>query len=283
MKENKPTRLVVMCQNNSAASLPSLLFAFSLCRLAVTLFITGAALQGINQANGIMSTKKWVCGSALSRENCCFALQPINTWGVRPRKKSQLLEAVVSFIYLFWTKKWFIKSLWESYLAFPDPRCAHSAVFQLCEKGKISDTFSHRGNDMMVIFHPISRRNATTHRHTPSGGLTCHLRRHQTALNYTFHSFFSQCINEEGFRLFLKTYLEVEDFPVDLCQRLFRSFQNSEATQEDSASEIIQHALTQLSGSTLLCSGPLSIYAMAYLAYIHLSPHACEALFVQIW
>uniref|UniRef100_A0A8C6UBE0 Diacylglycerol kinase n=1 Tax=Neogobius melanostomus TaxID=47308 RepID=A0A8C6UBE0_9GOBI len=37
----------------------------------------------------------------------------------------------------------------------------------------------------------------------------------------------SQCINEEGFRLFLKTYLEVEDFPVDLCQRLFRSFQNS--------------------------------------------------------
>uniref|UniRef100_A0A8C6U503 Diacylglycerol kinase n=1 Tax=Neogobius melanostomus TaxID=47308 RepID=A0A8C6U503_9GOBI len=36
-----------------------------------------------------------------------------------------------------------------------------------------------------------------------------------------------ECINEEGFRLFLKTYLEVEDFPVDLCQRLFRSFQNS--------------------------------------------------------
>uniref|UniRef100_A0A6Q2XBK0 Diacylglycerol kinase n=1 Tax=Esox lucius TaxID=8010 RepID=A0A6Q2XBK0_ESOLU len=35
-----------------------------------------------------------------------------------------------------------------------------------------------------------------------------------------------QCINEEGFRLFLKTYLEVEDFPKDLCQRLFRSFQN---------------------------------------------------------
>uniref|UniRef100_A0A671VIG8 Diacylglycerol kinase n=1 Tax=Sparus aurata TaxID=8175 RepID=A0A671VIG8_SPAAU len=46
------------------------------------------------------------------------------------------------------------------------------------------------------------------------------------------------CINEEGFRLFLKTYLEVEDFPVDLCQRLFRSFQNSEPTQEDSAKEV---------------------------------------------
>uniref|UniRef100_A0A8C7R810 Diacylglycerol kinase n=1 Tax=Oncorhynchus mykiss TaxID=8022 RepID=A0A8C7R810_ONCMY len=28
------------------------------------------------------------------------------------------------------------------------------------------------------------------------------------------------------FRLFLKTYLEVEDFPKDLCQRLFRSFQS---------------------------------------------------------
>uniref|UniRef100_A0A8C3AB68 Diacylglycerol kinase n=1 Tax=Cyclopterus lumpus TaxID=8103 RepID=A0A8C3AB68_CYCLU len=74
-----------------------------------------------------------------------------------------------------------------------------------------------------------------------------------------------QCINEEGFRLFLKTYLEVEDFPVDLCQRLFRSFQNSEPTQEDSASEIIHHVLTQLTASMLLCSMPVSIYAMAYL------------------
>uniref|UniRef100_A0AAQ6A191 Diacylglycerol kinase n=1 Tax=Amphiprion ocellaris TaxID=80972 RepID=A0AAQ6A191_AMPOC len=46
----------------------------------------------------------------------------------------------------------------------------------------------------------------------------------------------------EGFRLFLKTYLEEEDFPVDLCQRLFRSFQNSEPTQEDSTSEIIYTA-----------------------------------------
>ncbi|KAM9344186.1 diacylglycerol kinase, alpha a [Pholidichthys leucotaenia] len=47
-----------------------------------------------------------------------------------------------------------------------------------------------------------------------------------------------ECINEEGFRLFLKTYLEVEDFPVDLCQRLFRSFQNSELSQEDSTKEV---------------------------------------------
>uniref|UniRef100_A0A8C4HKI0 Diacylglycerol kinase n=1 Tax=Dicentrarchus labrax TaxID=13489 RepID=A0A8C4HKI0_DICLA len=91
----------------------------------------------------------------------------------------------------------------------------------------------------------------------------------------------AECINEEGFRLFLKTYLEVEDFPVDLCQRLFRSFQNSEPTREDSASEIIHHVLTQLTASMLLCSRPLSIYAMAYLAYIHLSPHACEEVFLK--
>lgn len=52
----------------------------------------------------------------------------------------------------------------------------------------------------------------------------------------------------------------MEDFPVDLCQRLFRSFQNSEAAQEDSASEIIRRALTRLSASTLLCSGALINY-----------------------
>uniref|UniRef100_A0A673XIJ3 Diacylglycerol kinase n=1 Tax=Salmo trutta TaxID=8032 RepID=A0A673XIJ3_SALTR len=45
-----------------------------------------------------------------------------------------------------------------------------------------------------------------------------------------------QCINEEGFRLFLKTYLEVEDFPKDLCQRLFQSFQSgTELDGQDNA------------------------------------------------
>lgn len=63
---------------------------------------------------------------------------------------------------------------------------------------------------------------------------------------------FLQCINEEGFRLFLKTYLEVEDFPVDLCQRLFRSFQNPEAAQEDAASKIIHGAVPQPTDSKLL-------------------------------
>uniref|UniRef100_A0A8C8E333 Diacylglycerol kinase n=1 Tax=Oryzias sinensis TaxID=183150 RepID=A0A8C8E333_9TELE len=52
--------------------------------------------------------------------------------------------------------------------------------------------------------------------------------------------FTPQCINEEGFRLFLKTYLEGEDLPADLCQRLFRSFQNSESTQEQTNSEILK-------------------------------------------
>uniref|UniRef100_A0A8C6VUN4 Diacylglycerol kinase n=1 Tax=Nothobranchius furzeri TaxID=105023 RepID=A0A8C6VUN4_NOTFU len=49
----------------------------------------------------------------------------------------------------------------------------------------------------------------------------------------------------EGFRHFLKAYLEVEDFPSDLCQRLFRSFQNSKPTQEESTSEIIHTASIQ--------------------------------------
>uniref|UniRef100_A0A1A7XEI2 Diacylglycerol kinase n=1 Tax=Iconisemion striatum TaxID=60296 RepID=A0A1A7XEI2_9TELE len=47
-----------------------------------------------------------------------------------------------------------------------------------------------------------------------------------------------ECINEEGFRHFLKAYLEVEDFPSDLCQRLFCSFQNSKPTQEESTKEV---------------------------------------------
>uniref|UniRef100_A0A8D3E4C0 Diacylglycerol kinase n=1 Tax=Scophthalmus maximus TaxID=52904 RepID=A0A8D3E4C0_SCOMX len=75
-------------------------------------------------------------------------------------------------------------------------------------------------------------------------------------LSPSFLSFFPpQCINEEGFRLFLKTYLEVEDFPAALCQRLFRSFQNSEPAQEDSTSEIMPRLL--------------SIYNAAHLAHGH--------------
>ncbi|XP_036386887.1 diacylglycerol kinase alpha-like isoform X2 [Megalops cyprinoides] len=36
------------------------------------------------------------------------------------------------------------------------------------------------------------------------------------------------CIDLEGFSLFLKMYLEVDDLPLDLCQRIFCSFQNPE-------------------------------------------------------
>lgn len=89
---------------------------------------------------------------------------------------------------------------------------------------------------------------------------------------YVYSSFihlFFQCINEEGFRLFLKTYLEVEDFPVDLCQRLFRSFQNPEAAQEDAASTIIHSTVTQPTDSKLLmqqalissCHGLFGLYS----------------------
>ncbi|CAG5982355.1 unnamed protein product [Menidia menidia] len=41
------------------------------------------------------------------------------------------------------------------------------------------------------------------------------------------HSF-GECVDALGFCLFLKTYLEVDDFPEDFCQRLFRYFQQVE-------------------------------------------------------
>ncbi|RVE72741.1 hypothetical protein OJAV_G00040980 [Oryzias javanicus] len=41
------------------------------------------------------------------------------------------------------------------------------------------------------------------------------------------HSF-GEYVDATGFCLFLKTYLEVEDFPADFCQRLFRYFQHAE-------------------------------------------------------
>ncbi|XP_034725403.1 diacylglycerol kinase, alpha b isoform X1 [Etheostoma cragini] len=37
-----------------------------------------------------------------------------------------------------------------------------------------------------------------------------------------------ECVDAVGFCLFLKTYLEVDDFPADFCQRLFRYFQHVE-------------------------------------------------------
>lgn len=40
--------------------------------------------------------------------------------------------------------------------------------------------------------------------------------------------FSPQCLDSEGFCLFLKTYLEVDDFPADFCKRLFCYFQHNE-------------------------------------------------------
>lgn len=40
--------------------------------------------------------------------------------------------------------------------------------------------------------------------------------------------FSHQCIDAVGFNLFLKTYLEVDVFPADFCEHLFRYFQHVE-------------------------------------------------------
>uniref|UniRef100_A0A3P8UZA3 Diacylglycerol kinase n=1 Tax=Cynoglossus semilaevis TaxID=244447 RepID=A0A3P8UZA3_CYNSE len=37
-----------------------------------------------------------------------------------------------------------------------------------------------------------------------------------------------ECVDEKGLSLFLKTYLEVDDFPADFCRRLFHYFQHAE-------------------------------------------------------
>lgn len=48
-----------------------------------------------------------------------------------------------------------------------------------------------------------------------------------TASRLDLH-FHPQCVDRAGFCLFLKTYLEAEDFPSDFCQRLYRYFQHVE-------------------------------------------------------
>lgn len=48
-----------------------------------------------------------------------------------------------------------------------------------------------------------------------------------TASRLDFH-LNPQCVDRAGFCLFLKSYLEVEDFPSDFCQRLYRYFQHVE-------------------------------------------------------
>ncbi|KPP60214.1 hypothetical protein Z043_121801, partial [Scleropages formosus] len=50
-------------------------------------------------------------------------------------------------------------------------------------------------------------------------------------------------ITEEGFYLFLKTYLDVEDLPMDLCQRLFHSFLNCGQLSSDSTALTTEQAI----------------------------------------
>lgn len=47
------------------------------------------------------------------------------------------------------------------------------------------------------------------------------------------HHRFGDHIDATGFSLFLKNYLEVDDFPADLCQRLYWYFQRSERSGPD--------------------------------------------------
>lgn len=67
---------------------------------------------------------------------------------------------------------------------------------------------------------------------------------------------------------------------MDLCQRLFLSFQNSEPGQEDSTSEII-HTHRAYKQLTAFSADPFRL--MADLACVQLSPHPCIVLFVYIW
>ncbi|KAI5612135.1 diacylglycerol kinase alpha, partial [Silurus asotus] len=64
-----------------------------------------------------------------------------------------------------------------------------------------------------------------------------------------------ECIDEEGFRLFLNTYLEVDEFPQDLCERLFKSFKTSD---EASESPFCLPSVLLLSLFCLLSVSPLS-------------------------
>lgn len=67
---------------------------------------------------------------------------------------------------------------------------------------------------------------------------------------------------------------------MDLCQRLFCSFQNSEPTQGDYASEIMHHVLTQLTVSMLLLCMPVSLHALALFGVASRLP---KSLWGAVW
>ncbi|NXA57516.1 DGKA kinase, partial [Nothocercus julius] len=58
-----------------------------------------------------------------------------------------------------------------------------------------------------------------------------------------------ECVDFEGFKLFLRSYLEADDVPDGLCRHLFRSFQTSATSQPSPAD-----------GSGLVCVNDVSCY-----------------------
>ncbi|XP_029450630.1 diacylglycerol kinase alpha isoform X2 [Rhinatrema bivittatum] len=63
-----------------------------------------------------------------------------------------------------------------------------------------------------------------------------------------------ESINFEGFKLFLRTYLEAEDISDNLCRRLFKSFQNVPSENE------LQSNITSQPGSELVSVSDVSCY-----------------------
>lgn len=102
--------MVICCkcwylQSNDAFSVRFLLW---LGCLAVTLFITGAALQGINHGNGIMSTRNGFVAHHYRGTIACQPLQHIIMWERQIAAQTDGLRAWIRslFFYLMSSPKW---------------------------------------------------------------------------------------------------------------------------------------------------------------------------------
>lgn len=78
-----------------------------------------------------------------------------------------------------------------------------------------------------------------------------------TASRLDLH-FNPQCVDRAGFCLFLKTYLEVEDFPSDFCQRLYRYFQQVEQGDASTRGKWVYPAIVLQTTETHAVSTSLS-------------------------
>lgn len=67
-----------------------------------------------------------------------------------------------------------------------------------------------------------------------------------------------QCVDRAGFCLFIKTYLEVEDFPSDFCQRLYRYFQHVEQGDSSTRGKWVDPAIMLQTAETHTVSTSLS-------------------------